>query len=177
MKDMRDILAAHAVRYPLWGVEDLYKLIHQSAMGSEHAVKDESKVEDWLVRELGEMGPGPEESLLDPISPDGLILRIHLRPFARHGFDHRLLADAFIRTASEFQGSRKLIEDYKQNAVELTRDDKLQIDHKEIIGFFEEMKVANYPAVQHSSAFSKHYRPAYRVVAKHYLPQKILDAA
>jgi hypothetical protein len=177
MEDMHNILAAHATRYPLWGVEDLYKLIHQSGMGSEHALKDESKVADWLLRELEEMGPGPEEPLLDPISPDGLILRVHLRPFARHGFDHSLLADAFIQTAREYQGSQKLIEDYKHNAVELARDDKLHIDRKEIIGFFEEMKAADYPAVHHSSAFSKHYRPAYRVVAIHYLPQKILDAA
>jgi len=175
MKDMRDILAAHAVRYPLWGVEDLYKLIHQSAMGSEHAVKDEGVVKDWLIRELEEMGPGPQEYLLDPIAPEGMILRVHLRPYARQGSDHRLLADAFIRTAREFQGSQKLIEDYKHNAVELARDDKLQIDHKEIIGFFEEMKLANYPAIHHSSAFSKHYRPAYRVVAKCFLPPEILD--
>jgi hypothetical protein len=177
MKDMRDILAAHAERYPLWSVEDLYKLIHQSAMGSEHAIKEGVDVAGWLVRELEGMGPGPEEPLLDPISPDGSILRVHLLPFARHGFDHGLLVNAFIRTAREFQGSQKLIEDYKGNAIELARHGKLQIDRKEITGFFEEMKSANYPAIHHSSVFSKHYRPAYRVVARLYLPQEILAAA
>jgi hypothetical protein len=177
MKDIRDILTAHTARYPLWCVEDLYKLIHQSAKGSEHAVKDETVVEDWLVRELAEMGPGPEEPLLDPIAPDSAIFRIHLRPFSKHGFDPMLLVDAFIRTAREFQGSQKLIEDYKKSAVELARDDKLQIDREEIMGFFGEMKAANYPAVHHSSAFRKHYRPAYRVVAGACLPPEILTAA
>lgn len=177
MKDMRDILADHAVRYPLWCVEDLYKLIHQSAMGSEHAVKEEGKVRVWLLREFEEMGPGPEEPLLDPISPDGSILRVHLRPFVRHGFDHRLLINAFIQTAREFQGSQKRIEDYKENAVELARDGNMQIDPKEIIGFFGEMKAADYPAIHHSLGFSKHYQPAYRVVANRYLPQEISAAA
>jgi hypothetical protein len=176
-KDIRDILAAHAKRYPFWGVEDLYKLIHQSAMGSEHAVKDERKVADWLVRELEEMGPGPEEPLLDPISPDGSILRVHLRPFAQRGFDHGLLLNAFIQTAREFQGSQKRIENYKENVVELVREDKVQIDPKEIFRFFEEMKAIDYPAVHHSPVFSEHYRPAYRVVANRYLPQDISGVA
>jgi hypothetical protein len=174
---MRDILAAHAVRYPFWSVEDLYKLIHQSAMGSEHAIKEEAKVDDWLVRELREMGPGPEEPLLDPISPDGLILRVHLRPFARHGFDHKLLVNAFLRTAKEYQGSHKRIEDYRENAVELVREGKLQISTGEIIRLFAEMKANNYPAIHHSPLFGQHYRPAYRVVASLYLPKEISAAA
>lgn len=177
MKDMRDILTAHAGRYPLWSVEDIYKLIHQSALGSEHAVKDESKVADWLLHELEEMGPGPDEPLLDPISPDDSIFRIHLRPFSKHGFDPMLLTDAFIRTAREFQGSQKRIDDYKDSALELVFDNRLHIDRHEIIRFFDEMKTVNYPAVHHSSAFRKYYRPAYRVVAHCCLPPEILSAA
>ena len=126
---------------------------------------------------LGTPVNGPYLDCQPVVSPDGSILRIHLRPFARHGFDHSLLLNAFIQTAREFGGLQKLIEDYKENAVKIARDGKLHIDPEEITGFFEEMKAANYPAVHHSSAFSKHYRPAYRVVANRYLPQEISSAA
>ena len=67
---MRTILAGHARRYPRWTEEDLYKLVHQAALGSEHAVQDEALARERLAREIAVLGPGPEEPLLDPLSPE-----------------------------------------------------------------------------------------------------------
>ena len=36
----RQILAAHVKRYPRLEIQDLYKLVYQGALGSEHAVSD-----------------------------------------------------------------------------------------------------------------------------------------
>jgi hypothetical protein len=173
---MRNILTDHASRYPAWTVEDLYKLIHQSAMGSEHAVKDEVAARKRLIREIGELGHGPEEPLVDPISPDGLIIRVHLRPYARVGFDDGLLLQAFLRTAREFRGCNDQVEKYGEVAVELAREGKLQVREDDVIRFFAEMRTSAYPAVHHSRVFEERYRPAYRVVCSRFIHAEILSA-
>ena len=95
------VLQDHISRYPALQIQDLYKLLHQAAMGSEHAVSDRGSVERWMTRELLEMGTGTAEPLIDPISDNGEIVRVHLRPYMSAGQDPVKLLDAFIRTANE----------------------------------------------------------------------------
>jgi len=85
-------------------IQDVYKLLHQAAMGSEHAVSNPESARGWLIRELAEMGEGVPEPLIDPISPDDEIVRVHMRPYVAAGYDPDLLLDAFIRTANEYRG-------------------------------------------------------------------------
>ena len=110
------VLLQHSGRYPLWQVEDLYKLLHQVALGSEHAVRDEAGVREWMRRELLEMGAGPDEPEVDPISHDGRIVRVHLRPYVANGKDPEHLLQAFIRTANGFKGSIDTLTAYWQQA-------------------------------------------------------------
>src|SRR5688572_27361535 len=65
----RRILSDHTRRYPRMAIQDLYKLIFQASFGSEHAVTSLSDTEAWLTRELAALGSGPEEPMVDPISP------------------------------------------------------------------------------------------------------------
>jgi hypothetical protein len=174
--EMQSILTDHAARYPSWTVEDVYKLIHQSALGSEHAVEDEDAARAWLSRELREMGAGPQEPLLDSISPDGLIVRVHLRPFTRRGLDGSLLLDAFLRTAGEFPGDAGLIMPRAEVAAELAREGTLRMGANDLTDFFGEMETRGFPAVHHSPAYQERYCPAYRVVARHLLQPDILAA-
>ena len=57
--EISSILLDHQKRYPLWQIKDVYKLLHQAAMGSEHAVQDEDGVRSWMERELKEMEEVP----------------------------------------------------------------------------------------------------------------------
>jgi hypothetical protein len=104
------LLRLHLDRYPLLQLEDLYKLLHQGVLGSEHAVTSPSGAREWLEREIAGLGPGPEEPLIDPISGDGRIARVHLRPFLAGGGDQEALLTAFVRTANEHHGSRREFE-------------------------------------------------------------------
>jgi len=63
--DFADILLDHQQRYPLWEIQDIYKLIHQWAFGSEHAVSDPDLARKRLEFEVHHMGPAPDEPLLD----------------------------------------------------------------------------------------------------------------
>jgi hypothetical protein len=96
---------------------DLYKLIYQAAMGPEHAVSDEAGARKWLLEEIRNLGSGPEEPLVDSISPDGGVVRVHLRPFVRAKADVEQLLDAFLYTAHEFHGSTQRLETYSKDAV------------------------------------------------------------
>jgi hypothetical protein len=174
---MRRILTAHAERYPLWALDDLYKLIHQASMGSEHALSDEAQARDWLTREFASLGQGPEEPLIDIISPLGQLVRVHLRPFVRLRIDGELLLKAFVRTAERFQGSADRILEYAETAADLARACFLRFDGHEVTRYMLRMKDAGFPAVHHSPEFTAAYRPAYRVIARHELPAEISTAA
>jgi hypothetical protein len=172
---MRAILIDQARRYPRWALEDLYKLAHQAAMGSEHAVTDEARAREWLVREFADLGSGPDEPLLDPISADGLIVRVHLRPFVRLTLDPELLLAVFVRTAREFRGSTERIEESFSEAARLAREGLLAFGVADVRSLAARMKAAGFPAVRHSAVFRAEYHPAYRVVACAFLPRGLLE--
>ena len=155
------ILRDHFARYPAIQVQDVYKLIHQAALGSEHAIADPKSAREWMERELAEMGPGPDEPVVDPISGDGKIVRVHLRPFIADGGDPDVLLDAFIRTANEFRGDKNTLESYWKMVIEMPHFSRVEMS-----AFIVPLRAQNYPAVHHSEAYERAYRPAYRVILR-----------
>jgi hypothetical protein len=164
------IARAHLVRYPLMQIEDLYKLCHQAALGSEHAVSDVQAARDGVMRELAGLVGDPEEPSIDPISPDGRILRVHLRPFVAAGSDPEELLQAFVRTANGFKGSMSQLRRYWACVVELSTDGQIPFDLGDVLRFLEKMETASFAAVHHSAQYQAAYQPSYRVVARGFLP-------
>lgn len=173
---MRTILLEHSKRYPRLAIDDLYKLIHQAAMGSEHALGDAGRARDRLREEIGSLVPGPDEPLLDPISPDGKIVRIHLRPFSGSNLDEEELLRAFLQTPQVFAPSTDRLLDYAGCARRLAKGGRLAFDADEVSGYFQELREGGFPAAHHSQVFRDAYRPAYRVVARELLPEAVLSA-
>jgi hypothetical protein len=169
---MDQIVVSHFNRTPSMKVQDVYKLLHQAAMGSEHAVSDEQAAGEWLEQEMKEMGDGPDDPLLDPISPDGQILRVHLRSFLSAGKNPLTLLKAFIRTGNEWHGSLGKLEEYGNTVIQLARSGAISIPPGETESFLSKMQADGYPAVHHSSDYQRLYRPAYRVVARQFLEEK-----
>lgn len=163
--DFETILIAHLRRYPMMQVADIYKLVHQASLGSEHANRDQIAAQRWLEQELAQLGEGPEEPLNDPISPGGHILRIHLRPFLAEGGNPGSLLEAFLRTANEFQGSLAELQACWAEVSWLAAKGCLPFGIAEVQDFGQSMAAQGYPAVHHSAAYTAAYRPAYRVVA------------
>lgn len=171
---MIDILLEHNARYPAWQVEDVYKLLHQASFGSEHAVADEARARRWLEEELAALtAVRVPEVLLEPITPDGAVLRVHLRPYAARGLAPELLLGAFLRTAREFKGEAALLEEGWDAALMLAGEGRLPFDAGGLREWGERMRGAGYPAVHHSEAYARVYRPAYRVVAAECLPAEL----
>jgi len=169
---MDKILQDHLRRYPQMQAADLYKLLYQAALGSEHAVRDEQAARDWLERELAGLGDGPDDPLMDPLSPDGQILRVHLRPYLRAGKNPERLLRAFIQTANEWRGSLDKFKEYGATARRQAQVGSGSIREEEIEAFFAKMEEQGLPAVHHSEVYKRLYRPAYQVVARQFLEEK-----
>lgn len=167
---LQQIMLNHQARYPLWRVDDLYKLLYQAAMGSEHAADDREHARSWLGKELANLEPAHEEPLLDPISADSRILRVHLQPFKERNLPAELLLDIFTSTSQKYRGSLQKLDADWRAAEEMSAAGLLHLDPIEMRNFFDRRRVEGFPAVHHSSAYSRAYHPAYRVVAVELLP-------
>ncbi len=166
-----EILQSHFTRYPAMQIQDVYKLIHQAALGSEHAISNPEAAYAWLERELSEIEDGMDEPIADPISADGEIIRIHLRPFVAVGKSPKILFNAFLRTAEEYHGNVHMLEQYWKTAIDMGHFSVTVMNE-----FMQPMKAQDYPAGHHSDDYKKLYRPAYRVVWRKFFSFEALSA-
>ena len=171
---MKVILLEEVNKYPKMEIQDLYKLLHQASMGSEHAVRNEEAVKNWMKNEIAGLKWEQSDKLIDTISADGKILRINLRPYIKERYSTNKLVEVFIKTANNFKGSYSELEESLEIALELSRTKILPFDHKEMMVFFNEMKEKKYPAVHHTKVYSEDYFPAYRVIAAEYIEELFL---
>ena len=171
---VRAIILEEVEHHPLMEPRDLYKLLYQSAMGSEHAVEDTVAVRLWMQRELTTMGEGPEagahEPMVDTIAPGGKVVLVHLRPWVAAGRSTDSLLSAFIRTALVLERDTALLDRRLAIADTLAARGELPFGaatwREQVAG----ARRGGYPAVHHSDAFVLAYRPAYRVVAGSLVP-------
>jgi hypothetical protein len=163
------ILMEQISRYPLLQLQDLYKLIHQGALGSEHAVRDKESTRVWLEQELQNLQDGPPEPTIDPIAPSGDLVRVNLRPYLHSGKDPDSLLAAFIKTANEVHGSVKALSRNWAYARRLASEGRLPFKIEEMDVFLVGMEEEGFPAVHHSAMYEEAYRPSYRVVAAIYM--------
>lgn len=171
--NLKQILELHLASYPKTQPDDLYKLLHQAAMGSGHAIPSREAARQWMTREIETLQSSGsdflDEPLIEPLSPNGRLVRVNLRPYVRAGGDPELLSDAFVLTAERFKGDSLALDRFCMRVVELTREDALPFSPSELEGRFAELKQQGYPAVHHSNEYADAYRPAYRVVLRELL--------
>jgi hypothetical protein len=163
-QSFEEILLSQFKRYPGIQSVDLYKLIHQAALGSEHAMDSRIAARDYLLHELEQLGEHPCDPLIDPISPDGSLVRVHLRPFVHGKGDLDLLLKAFIETANTHYGDFNTIRTYLAIAQNCASLGTIPLDPVRLEAFFKEMVDLDFPAVHHSPSYVRLYAPAYRVL-------------
>jgi hypothetical protein len=164
MKFVGQLLAQHRQRYPRLALADIYKLLHQAALGPGHAVKNPAAARAALVSEAADLGEGPADPLIDPISPDGRLARIHLRAYVGARRDLDRLADAFLQTAAGYAGSSDKLAKFCACLGDLADAGGIAFSRTEVAAYFEPIIAQGCPVVHHSDAYRVAYRPAYRVV-------------
>ena len=165
MKFVNQLLSQHIARYPRMQLDDIYKLLHQAALGPGHAVKDAAAARAWLEKEVAELGTGPVEPENDIISPDGRLVRVHLRTWVAAGRSLDDLNRVFVETANSYPPSRDRLEKFCGCLGDLAGAGRIPFAQQEVVAYFDRIAQAGYPVVHHSRTYTDAYRPAYRVVA------------
>ena len=99
---------AHWASEPETQIEDAYKWLLHASLGGEHAVKDDSGPRRWLDGEWdGLDAPFPGEPEITQLRPDGLLIRVNLRPYKAAGGDKEVLLQAFVASARRFHADKK----------------------------------------------------------------------
>jgi hypothetical protein len=165
MKFVGQLLAQHLARYPRMQLEDVYKLLHQAALGPGHAVDDAAAARKRLAAEAAALRGAGNDPARDVISPDGRLARVHLRPWLAGGGDLDRLGDAFVATANTWEPSRDKLAKFCGCLGDLAATGALPFPQADVVAWFEKIAAAGYPAVHHSASYTGSYQPAYRVVS------------
>lgn len=165
-----NILNDHLNRYPRIQFDDLYKLIFQAAMGSEHAVDDPHLAKRIIDDEIEDLTLEPIDPLVDRLSPDGLIVRVNLRPLLRAGGNPDTLLEAYIRTAGEHTGEQEMLQRYLDTSLAMSRSGKLPFAYDELHAHISAIEKTGFPVIHHSSIYEQAYKPAYRVIKSSLFP-------
>jgi hypothetical protein len=165
MKFVSQLLSSHLARYPAMQLDDIYKLLHQAALGPGHAMDNPAAARKRLDVELAALGNGHAEPAEDIISPDGRLGRVHLRSFVAAGGKPDALHRAFVETANTYPASPDKLAKFCGCLGDLAAAGGIPFKHEEVVAYFDKISRDGYPAVHHSEAFRLAYHPAYRVIA------------
>ena len=171
-KRFEPVVRWHRSVYPEMELEDVYKLLHQSVAGPAHAIEDPEMARQWLDREWEGLGnPLEEEEMLEPLSSDGRLVRVNLRPWRAAGREPEPVLNAFVQTAGTLPPDTARIRT-ELDAISACADRiaaGLGFSASSIHAFFSDRARDGYPAIHHSESYERAYRPAYRVVIRSYL--------
>lgn len=160
------MLTKHFNNHPKLKIQDIFKYVHQSTFGCEHAVSscDEAiqRIRDEYSQNVGSEHKSPE-----PL--DGAYSRVHLS-YMNQGLSAETLGKLFYFSASKEQGT---IDDLKEKlniARELISQGIFPFTIDEFNAQCYQWEQNNFRALHHSDSFRKSYSPAYRVISNTYMP-------
>lgn len=166
-----EIVERHLAWYPAMEIDDVYKLVHQAVAGPGHAAPDSVLAARWLAKEIEEVGePGgfPDERVLEPLRPDGGLVRVNLRPYLAAGGRAGPLLAAFLATADAVMPPPARLADEFGAAWECliaaAEGGLLALSAEAMRTRYTAAAAAGFPAIHHSPGYADAYRPAYRVV-------------
>lgn len=161
-----DFFLAQAPADPELRIEDAYKWLFHATRGGEHALADETAARKWLDREWQSLGPPqPDEPLWVPLTPDGRIGRLNLRPYRAQGGAPEPLLAAFLASAAAFDASAaRFRRAWNALGRSLKRNPVGRLTYPEWQRLDREMRPGDFPAAHHSSAYERARQPAYRVL-------------
>ena len=163
-EETRAFLARYAREWPELQIDDLIKLLYQSAFGCGHFVSSEARVRSFLEEETAGLAPDAALTLVEPIL--GKYARVHLAPYAAQGMALKTLARLFMFAANEapaedaaawFEAALCLLQEMADGGV-------LPFSGEAMRTQLDAYRAAGCPALHHSEAFRAAYHPAYRVL-------------
>ncbi len=156
------LMEYHLLRYPHLRVQDAYKMLYQGEFGIGHLLGDGQGARRYLLEELATMDTADRgEELLEPVSPDGEMVRVNLRPFRRLGHSPEALLGAMLATVAETKGDTARFVSVWDEFARLARNGPFSAE--ELRAWDERVRRRDLPVAHHSPEYVREYLPAYRV--------------
>ncbi len=162
--ELSEILDWHLEHYPLLQAEDIYKLIYQGVLGPGHIITDREKAEIELTREVARLRPDFELEEIEPLDPEGLLVRVNLKPIASSPARLNRLLSALLQTSRDFFPRLELLNERLEIAIDWCK--QRQPAQTQRLICLNKKGVLYQP--RHSEIYLKNYAPAYRVVIARY---------
>jgi hypothetical protein len=161
--------------------QDIYKLIQQGVFGPGHIIASAAGARLALATECRLQNAdcrrqnGAGEDAIEPIDPENRLVRVNLRPMLRMRdeggkrknrmgrADAAWLTNALMESARRVKGDPAQMKRRLGAAVRWCRKN-LPRQAAELDRIAAQAEESGYPAFHHSPAYSRAYRPAYRVV-------------
>ncbi len=162
-KTNRRFLINHVERYPLAQPRDVYKLIFQGVYGVSHIITGKAK--EYLWEEAGRipLEDYPDRPLIEPVSPDGSMVRVNLRPFLRRNLSLDVLFRVMTASATMTGNNEKFIELWKV-FVNIVESGELTMEWELIKEIRDSIDKNGINPMHHTEPYRQAYYPAYRVV-------------
>jgi len=164
--DLLTLLIYNFRTYPAMQAEDLYKLLYQGAMGSGHFIADPVSAKIYLEEEYRQAEPNKVFPIIEPVSPDGRMVRINIASYKARKGNFEELYEAMMKTTESSIPDTAELRELLARTLEYARNDKFPLKYSEVDSFFKEMEQLNFPAVHHSTSYQQTYHPSYRVISR-----------
>lgn len=172
-----DFLERYLDQHPSARARDLYKLLYQGICGPEHIISSPEAFIHNLIKEYEAIEPLASILLTEPIRPDGLLHRIHLKAHKARKLSITRLADLCLETSRQTWGSVKEVAFVWQEITRLHQQGRLSgIPTEEMQSFSAWVSDMNFPAVHHSREYSNSEQPSYRLISANLIPH-LFDTA
>jgi hypothetical protein len=165
------LLEQHLSWYPLMEPPDIYKLLYQGMMGSEHLLTSQEQYTQSLYSEYEQLQPDASQRLLETVRPDGALFRLNLRPFKSRQLGLSVLTLPLLETAHHPFGTMADLSAVWAALVRLCQQGRIShYDPNLIHQFSHWLEAMNYPSVHHSELYRLTYQPAYRLISARFIP-------
>lgn len=153
--------------------QDIYKLVHQGVFGPGHIIASAARARQGLKQEMAALEArspkskvrSQSEPELEAIEPRGRLVRVNLRPLFGEGGGRYAdwLVEALVVSARSVKGNPVQMNQRLAAAVRWCRGN-LPRQAAELEQMAARAGESDFPAFHHSVAYSRAYRPAYRVI-------------
>lgn len=161
---------------PKMELRDVYKLLYQGVLGSEHMISSSQAFTKRLVEEYNVVEPGMSDPLWEDVRPDGKIVRVNLRPFKALSGDLEKLSAACLDTGRRKWGTVQDLRLTWQRVLTGCHSNELGGWSSNDVHEIEQLvDVKGFPPLHHSLSYRQAYHPAYRLVAAELLQGNPFD--
>jgi hypothetical protein len=166
------LLEQHLSWYPLMELRDIYKLLYQGVMGSEHLLTSAEDYTQYLQAEFDQLQPNASQRLFEPVRTDGALFRLNLRPYKARHTDLENLTPYLLESARIVTGTRSELCVVWAVFIELCIHGRIcNFDANVTSRFSQRLEGVDYPPMHHSDVYQRAYQPAYRLIAAKFIPK------